>query len=123
MDAAKKQIEKLILDFYLKGHELSDGELYRNILHPDWKMFWFSKHGHVEYTDKETYISWYKPENSNERLKWHAEILHLDIEENLAIAKVRIYNQDFGSINYFSLMKEKGEWQIVGKISKSLDKR
>ena len=123
MDAAKNQIEKLILDFYLKGHELSEGELYRNILHPEWKMYWLNQNDQVENTDKETYISWYKPENRNERLQWNAEIIHLDIEGSLAIVKVRIYNQDFGSINYFSLMKEKGEWQIVGKISKSLDKR
>ena len=123
MDAAKNQIEKLILDFYLKGHELSEGELYRNILHPEWKMYWLNQNDQVENTDKETYISWYKPENRNERLQWNAEIIHLDIEGSLAIVKVRIYNQDFGSINYFSLMKEKGKWQIVSKISKSLDKR
>ena len=122
MDAAKNQIEKLILDFYLKGHELSEGELYRNILHPEWKMYWLNQNDQVENTDKETYISWYKPENCNKRLKWNAEILYLDIQENLAIAKIRLSNQDFGYIDYFSLIKEKGKWLIVSKISKSLDK-
>lgn len=120
MNDSKKQIENLLFNFYVKGHELSDGELYRSILHDDWQIFWMNQEGEIESTDKENYISWYKPENRNERLKWNAEILLLDIEENLAIAKVKLFNQDFGYIDYFNLMKEKGKWQVINKISKSL---
>ncbi len=123
MENEKKQIEDLILNYYHKGHEISDGELYRSILHDNWQIFWINQDDKVECTDKDTYISWYKPENRNERLKWTTEILSIDIEGKLAIAKIKIFNQDFGFLDYFSLMKEDGKWWIVNKISKSLDKK
>ena len=29
----------MLLDYYQRGHELSDGELYRHILHDRWRIF------------------------------------------------------------------------------------
>jgi len=123
MNTVKKQIEDLILNYYHKGHELSDGEMYRSILHPNWHIFWINQNSKIECTDKENYMSWYKPENRNKKLKWTTEILSVDIEGDIAVAKIRLFNQDFGYLDYFSLMKEEGKWWVVNKISKSLDRK
>ena len=123
MDNVKKQIENLILNYYHKGHELSDGELYRDILHDNWRMFWIDQDNTIKSTNKEDYISWYKPENRNTKLKWTTEILSMDIEGDLAIVKSKLYNQDYGYLDYFSLMRENGKWWVVNKISKGLDRK
>ena len=116
----KGQIEELILNNYHKGHELSNGELYRPILHEKWQIFWINQQKKIESADKETYISWYKPEKIDKSLKWKTEILNINIEGNLAIAKIKIFNQDYGYLDYFQLIKTEGQWIIVNKISERL---
>lgn len=117
----KNQIKELILNNYHKGHELSNGELYRPILHENWQIFWINQEKKIESADKETYISWYKPEKIEKRLKWKTKIIIIDIEGNLAIAKIKIFNQDFGYLDYFQLIKTKSRWIIVNKISERLN--
>lgn len=116
----EEEIRHLILDCYHRGHELSEGELYRNALHDRWQLFWCDAEGKLGTTDKETYISWYRPEKRDGSLRWETEILHLDISRNLASAKLRIKNQQFGYEDYFLLMRIEGRWWIVHKISQRL---
>jgi hypothetical protein len=63
MNNDEKQIRELIINNYLRGHEISDGELYRPILHDNWRIFWINQDKKIELADKETYISRYTPEN------------------------------------------------------------
>jgi hypothetical protein len=120
MNNNKRQIKKLILNNYHKGHENSDGELYRPILHDNWKIFWINQDNKIEFADKETYISWYKPENIDKKLKWKTKILDIDIEGNLAAVKIKIFNQDFGYLDYFQFMKRDNQWIMINKISERL---
>jgi len=117
----KRQIKELLLNNYHKGHEFSDGELYRPILHDDWRIFWINQEKKLDSADKETYISWYKPEKIDKRLKWKTKIINIDIEGSLAIAKIKIFNQDFGYLDYFQFMKTESQWIIVNKISERLE--
>jgi len=119
-ETSKKQIEDLLLNFYHKGHELSDGELYRPMLHDNFSIFWINNGKKIESTDKEDYISWYEAENRNTKLRWQTDILSIDVEGDIASAKVRIYNQNFGYLDYFNFMRENGKWFAVNKISKKL---
>jgi len=121
IETSKKQIEDLLLKYYHKGHELSDGELYRPMLHDNFSFFWINNKNKIEITDKEDYISWYEAENRNKKLNWQIEVLSLDIEGELASAKVKIYNQNFGYLDYFNFMEENGKWLAVSKISKKLN--
>jgi hypothetical protein len=115
-----QEIRRMILDFYHRGHELSDGELYRNILHDQWKIFWLNPEGKFGTADKETYISWYQPEKRDGNLEWTTEILNIDISGDLASAKVRIKNQQFGYLDFFNLMKLQGKWWMMHKISQRI---
>jgi hypothetical protein len=115
-----QEIRSIILDYYHRGHELSDGELYRPILHDHWKIFWLNTAGQLETADKQTYMSWYQPEKRDGNLQWTTEIFNIDISRNLASAKIRIKNQQFGYEDYFHFMKLEGKWWIVHKISQRL---
>jgi hypothetical protein len=120
MKSDKKQIKDLILKNYHKGHELSDGELYRPILHDQWRIFWINKEKNIESADKETYISWYQPELCDTKLQWKTKILKIDIEGHLAIAKIKIFNQVSGYLDYFQFIKSDDQWVMVNKISERL---
>jgi hypothetical protein len=116
----KNLIKRAIMEYYHNGHVQSDGELYREILHDIWKIFWINEEGKIASSDKEEYISWYKPENRNDGLEWKTEFYYIDISGNIGSAKIKISNQEFGYIDYFNLMKEGDRWWIVNKISRSL---
>lgn len=74
----------------------------------------------IEMADKETYISWYKPDKCDKRLKWKTKILNIDVEGNLASAKIKIFNQDFGFLDYFQFMRKGNQWIMINKISERL---
>ncbi len=117
----KEIIKEILLNNYHKGHETSNGELYRPIFHKEWRIFWINEDSDkIEFTDKETYISWYKSENIVPELKWVTNILNIDIEGNLATAKIKIANQEFGYMDYFQLMRIKNKWIIINKISERI---
>ena len=121
-DNEKEKIKKAILSYYHEGHVQSDGTLYDEILYHDWKIMWINQDDKIEQADKKTYMAWYKPEDKNEDLKWKTEFYYIDISENIGSAKIKIYNQEFGYIDYFNLMKENGRWWIVNKISRGMNK-
>jgi hypothetical protein len=53
-------------------------------------------------------------------LQWKTEILSIDVEGNLGMAKIKIYNQDFGYLDYFQFMKKDSQWIMINKISERL---
>jgi hypothetical protein len=78
------EIERLIRDHYPRGHELGDGELFRGVLHDKWKFFALDAAGHLEETDRATYISWFRPDRIDKRLTWTTEIDFIDVYRDLA---------------------------------------
>lgn len=117
----KQKITDLILGFYHEGHAKHDGELYRPILHKDWKLFWVDPEGRMSIRDRESYIASYDPAQRDHSLNWKTEVCYIDVDGRLASAKIRISNQKFGYTDYFNLLKlEDDRWTIVHKISQSL---
>ena len=110
-------IKKAIMDYYHEGHVKSDPELYKKILHDEWRFFLFDEKGQLEIVDKAEYMSWYDPENVNENLTWNTELYYVDVTGNNAAVKLRIECEDVGYIDYFNLMKIDGKWWIVHKLS------
>ncbi len=96
MQSDKEKIKKAIMDYYHKGHVKSDGEQYREILHDEWKIFWLDQQNNLQIADKETYISWYKPDNVDNRLTWNTQFYYIDVSGDLASVKLKISNQQFG---------------------------
>jgi hypothetical protein len=114
-------IQKALLDYYHAGHALYDPELYREILHPDWKFFLLEK-GELFIVDRDEFCDWYAPEKKPEDLIWETEIYDIDVTGNLASVKLRIENQKVKYIDYLNMMKIAGKWWIVHKISHDISK-
>lgn len=105
------------MDFYHEGHAKSDPELYKKILHDEWKFFLFDENDQLTIVDKEEYLSWYNPENMNTDLTWTTEFHYIDVTGNNAAVKLRIECEEVGYIDYFNLMKINDIWWIVHKLS------
>lgn len=117
----KKVIEKVIIDYYHEGHVKSDPELYKKILHDEWKFFLFDEDNQLWIVDKDEYLSWYKPEKVNKDLNWKTKFYYIDITGNIAAVKLKIECEEVSYIDYFNLMKINGKWWIMHKISHKLD--
>ncbi|MFW9999767.1 MAG: nuclear transport factor 2 family protein [Candidatus Hodarchaeota archaeon] len=116
-DIEIKSIKKAIMDYYHEGHVKSDPELYKKILHDEWKFFLFNENNQLRIVDKEEYLSWYDPEKVNKDLTWTTEFYNIDVTGNNAAVKLRIECEEVGYIDYFNLMKINDKWWIVHKIS------
>jgi len=119
----KETIKKAILDYYHQGHVIPDPELYKQILHKDWKFFFFDKEGELKIADRDGYCSWYDPKKADKTLKWKTEFFNIDVTGYTAAAKISISNQKAIYIDYFNLLKIKGKWWIVHKISYPIRKK
>ena len=122
LPAEREAIKTAIMDYYHQGHVKSDPECYRQILHDEWKIFYFDEQDKLCIADKEEYISWYNPNEVDDSLEWETKIYFIDVYKNNASVKLYIGNQEFGYIDYFNMMKIDGKWWIVHKISQRIDK-
>ncbi len=109
-------IREAIMAYYHDGHALYDPDLYRKILHPDWKFFLLDK-GSLKIVDRDEFCDWYAPENLRPELVWETEIFSIDITGDLASVKLSIENQLVIYIDYLNMLKIDGSWWIVNKIS------
>jgi len=117
----RKVIEKAIMDYYHEGHVKSDPELYKKILHDEWKFFLFDEDNQLWIVDKDEYLSWYNPEKVNKDLNWKTTFYYFDITGNIAAVKLKIECEEVSYIDYFNLMKINGKWWIMHKLSHKLD--
>jgi len=115
-----EQIEKVLVEYYVLGHAQYDPDLYKQVLHPDWKMFHLVD-GNLEKVDRDEFCRWYEPQNRDPELVWEHEILSLDLVGNSAHAKLRLENQKVLYIDHLNLMKIDGRWWIVHKIYHQVD--
>ena len=119
--AEKKAVRKAILDYYHEGHVKCDPELYKEILHPEWKFFLLDR-GQLRIVDRDEYFSWYNPEDADPELTWETEFYSIDVTENIAAVKLRLECQKVRFIDYFNMMKLDGKWWIVHKMSYGVHK-
>jgi len=105
------------MDYYHEGHVQYKPELYDEILHNEWRFFYYDQEGNFKIVDKEIYKAWYRPEKRNDKLVWYTEILNIDITGNNASVKLKIGNQTVEYIDYFNMMKIDDRWWIINKLS------
>ena len=120
--AEQKEIQETILANYHNGHAFHDPELYRQILHPEWKFF-LLEDDKLRIVDRKEFCTWYAPENFDPDLDWETEFFSIDVTGNQAAVKLRIENQDVKYIDYLNLMKIDGKWWIVHKLSHDRQKK
>jgi hypothetical protein len=122
-DTTEKQaIQKAILDYYHEGHAKYDPELYDNILHSEWKFFLFEGDD-LKVVDREEFNTWYDPEKLNPELVWETEFYSIDVTGDIAAVKLRLENQIVRYIDYLNMMKIRGKWWIVHKLSHDVQKK
>ncbi|MCD6425120.1 MAG: nuclear transport factor 2 family protein [Anaerolineales bacterium] len=115
MTVDQQIIQKAILAYYHAGHAQYDPELYRKILHPEWKLFQIVE-GNLEEVDRDEFCDWYAPEKFDPGLVWETDIFSIDITGDVAAVKLSIQNQKVKYIDYLNLMKIDRKWWIVHKI-------
>ena len=120
--AEQKEIQEMILANYHNGHAFYDPELYRQILHPEWKFF-LLEDDKLRIVNRKEFCTWYSPENIDPDLEWETEFYSIDVTGNQAAVKLRIENQDVKYIDYLNLMKIDGKWWIVHKLSHDRQKK
>jgi hypothetical protein len=117
-ESEKEAIRRIIMENYHEAHSRYDPALYEPILHNDWRLFHLDDEGKLHIINRDEYVASYDPSKRDPRLKRQTKIHYINVDGDIASAKLRIANQDFGYVDYFNLMKLEGRWWIVHKISR-----
>jgi len=116
-EADKEAIRKAILDYYHEGHVQYAPELYKKVLHPDWKFFMLDENDELQIVDRAKYCEWWDPKNRQPGREWETEFLSVDVTGNVGAVKIRLEDQNVRYTDYFNVMKLDGQWWIVHKVS------
>jgi len=117
----KETIREAIMRYYHDGHAKYDPAHYEQILHPEWKFFLIEE-GDLRIVDRDEFCEWYHPDNVRPELEWKTEFFSIDVTGDIAAVKLSIEHQNIKYIDYLNLMKIKGQWWIVHKLSHEIIK-
>lgn len=112
--AQEKELVKIPLENYLKGHATGDAEFMKKAFHAEGKLI-FIREGKYATRTFEEYINGMsgKPaEDEAQRKRW---IESIDIAGNAAVAKIILDYPSTKFVDYMTLLKIDGEWKIVNK--------
>jgi hypothetical protein len=114
-DEKEKELAKVPLENYLKGHATGNPEFMRKAFHTEGKLI-FMREGKYTTRTFEEYIAGMKdgkpaPDEA-QRKRW---IESIDVAGNAAIGKIILDYPNGKFVDYMSLLKIDGEWKIVNK--------
>ena len=112
--AQEKELVKIPLENYLKGHATGDAEFMKKAFHTEGKLI-FIREGKYATRTFEEYINGMsgKPaEDEAQRKRW---IESINIAGNSAVAKIILDYPNTKFVDYMTLLKIDGEWKIVNK--------
>lgn len=113
-EVKEKELVKIPLENYLKGHATGDAEFMKKAFHTEGKLI-FIREGKYATRTFEEYINGMsgKPaEDEAQRKRW---IESIDIAGNSAVAKIILDYPNTKFVDYMTLLKIDGEWKIVNK--------
>jgi hypothetical protein len=113
-DAEREAITAAV-QLYFQGHATGDGEYFRKAFHPEAKLFWVKDGALAQRTSAE-FAAGAAGKPADDEARRARKILLLDYSADAAIAKVELDYPGGGFIDYLSLLKIDGRWQIVNKI-------
>jgi len=111
----KQAIHETIMANYHEGHVQNDPDLFRRVLHPEWRFFRIDAEGELVIQDRAAYVAQY--EAMKRELDWETEIISIDVTGDFASVKLRIECSIVKCIDYFNMMKLDDQWWIVHKTS------
>ncbi|MFT5144027.1 MAG: hypothetical protein ACI80V_003620 [Rhodothermales bacterium] len=116
-DKVESSAVETALRNYLRGHATGDGAHHAKAFHPVSNLYWM-RDGELNTRTSEAYIAGAlgtPAENESERLRF---IDWVDVTGDAAVAKIVLDYPGAYIVDYMSLLKVDGRWQIVNKIFK-----
>lgn len=114
-DAAEKKAITAAVELYFQGHATGDGNLMRKAFHPESKLF-SVKDGQLAQRTAAEFAAGFSGKPEADEAKRVRKILQLDYAGDAAMVKVELRYPAVVFIDYLSLLKIDGRWQIVNKI-------
>ncbi len=117
MDSEQEAIRRTLQDFF-DGVDNLDAQLIKSALYPDQRSYYVSSDGTVgglAYSEWEDYLNTIRrdPDHPLCREKSRKEIDYIDLTGTAAAAKARLIFSDCTFVDYYSLIKVGGRWQIT----------
>jgi len=114
-DQVEESAVETALRHYLRGHATGDGSHHERVFHPISSLNWM-RDGELNTRSSEAYIagaSGEPAENEAERVRY---IDWVDVTGDAAVGKIVLDYPGVYIVDYMSLLKVDGRWQIINKI-------
>jgi hypothetical protein len=102
------------IEHYLLGHATGDGAHFRQVFHPESKLFWI-RDGQLATRTSAEYIAGASGKPADDEAERKRRIASVDITGNAAMVKVELDYPRVKFTDYMSMLKIDGRWQIVNK--------
>lgn len=112
--ADEKDLARIPLENYLKGHATGNPEFIRQAFYKDARIMAF-RDGKITNLSVEEFAGRFNGKAADDEAKRRRTIESLDISGNAAIAKIVLDYPAVKFVDYMSLLKIDGEWKIVNK--------
>ena len=113
-DEKEKELVRIPLENYLKGHETGNPEFMRKAFHKEGKLI-FIRDGKYTTRTFEEYINGMSGKPAADEAKRKRWIESVDIAGNAAVGKIILDYPSGRFTDYMTLLKIDGEWKIVNK--------
>ncbi len=100
---------------YLRGHATGDGSHHERVFHPESKLNWM-RDGELNQRSSADYIAGASGQPAADEAERQRYIAMVDLHGDAAIAKVVLDYPSVYIVDYFTLLKVDGRWQIMNKI-------
>lgn len=110
-----RELARIPLENYLKGHATGDGEYMRKAFHTDGNLI-FIRDGKFTTRSFADYIAGFSGKPAADEAQRKRSIEAVDVSGNAASAKIILDYPATRFVDYMSLLKIDGEWKIVSKI-------
>lgn len=110
------------IEHYFRGHATGDGAHYRNVFHPDSKLFFVRGAQLTQWTSDE-YIGRASGKPAADEAQRKRAIDWIDVTGDAAVVKLTLTYPDVTFTDYMSLLKIDGTWKIVNKTFHSERKK
>ncbi len=119
----EEQAIKKVLNNYIEGTAYTKPALLKNAFHEDAQLFFSGKNNTLFRPSIDQYIAWFEKEAVGTSTNRSGEIVFLDIEGDMAYAKLEIYvpKDKWLFKDNFLLRRIEGNWQIVSKAAVGME--
>lgn len=113
IDSPEREVRDA-LQHYLQGHATGDPEHFRQIFHPEAKLF-SVRDGQLAQRTSAEYIAGVSGRPAADEAQRRRSIEHVDVAGDAAIARIVLDYPRARYVDYMSLLRVNGEWKIVNK--------